>query len=131
VIIVSDGPGSRSDFVTTFSPTGNAPTSFVSNFITPGADSFVAYGVSLLPSLNIPSGDTAQIAGTLSLVADGDVTLQFSVLPMGLQLPDLGAMSTVPEPSSVVMLGIGILGIYAFVWRRKASTPVAAKQRHG
>ena len=91
VIIVSDGPGSRDDFVTTFSPTGNTPTSFVSSFITPGANSFVAYGVSLLPSLTIPSGDTVQIAGTLTLVADPDVTLSLDILPLSLQLPDLGA----------------------------------------
>jgi hypothetical protein len=117
VDIVSDGPGPRGDFVTA-TPSVPGSTLF-SSFITPGANTFFAYGVDLLPAVAIPVGGSVTLDGTLSFVADPDVTLTLDVIPAGVPLPDFGAIAQVPEPASVVMLGMGTLATLGVCWYRR------------
>jgi len=121
VAIVSDGPGPRGDFVTA---TPSVPGSHLySNFITPGANTFFAYGVDLLPTVSIPVGGRVTLDGTLSLVADPDVTLTLSVVPTGVPMPDFGQIaSTIPEPASLVMMGMGTMATLGVCWHRRKAT---------
>jgi hypothetical protein len=107
VAIVSDGPGGRGDFVA-FTPSVGGDRQF-SNFLFPGANTFTAWGVDLLPSVAIPVGGSVTLDGTLSFVADPDVTLSFDIVPADVPLPDFGTFASIPEPASIVMMGLGLL----------------------
>jgi len=114
VAIVSDGPGARGDFVTA-TPSVAGSTLF-SNFIFPSANTFFAWGVDLLPAVAIPAGGSVRLDGTLSLVADPDVNLALDILPADAPMPDFGLIgSAVPEPTSIVMMGLGILATISVV----------------
>jgi hypothetical protein len=112
VVIVSDGTGPRNDFV--------IATSFA-GFTGAGADSFSAYGVSLLPPVDIPAGATVTLDGTLSFVADPPASFTFDIVPLTVPLPDLGVFGPEspqsPEPSAALLLGIGVVA--AGVLRRR------------
>jgi len=99
VVIASDGPGPRSDFV--------SATSF-SGFFGAGANDFTAFGVSLLPS-NVVFGSNITIDATLTLIADPSSTIGFAPIPAGIPLPTLGAGASVPEPASLVLMGFAVV----------------------
>jgi hypothetical protein len=127
VAIVSDGPGPRGDFVA-FTPSVGGGTEF-SNFITPGANTFFAYGVDLLPAVAIPVGGSVTLDGTLSLVADQEVSLSLGAVPAGVPLPDFGVIAQIPEPASVVMLGMGTLATLGVAWQRRRRATRARPDR--
>jgi hypothetical protein len=107
VAIVSDGPGPRGDFVTA-TPSVGGSTLF-SNFITPGSNTFYAWGVDILPAVAIPAGGSVRLDGTLSLVADPDVlNLSLAAIPTGINTGDLTFNASIPEPTSIVMMVLGI-----------------------
>lgn len=117
VAIVSDGPGARNDFITkTPSVAGDT---FFSGSAGLGTNSFFAFGVDLLPAVAIPAGGLVELDGTLSLVADPDVTLQLDVIPEGVPLPDFGMIASAPEPGSLGLLA-GALAMLGVVWRRRS-----------
>ena len=119
--IVSDGPGPRGDFVT-FTPSVAGGEGF-SNFITPGNNTFFAFGVDILPAVAIPAGGSVTLDGTLSLVADPDVTLALAQIPTGDPMPDFGLIaSSIPEPASIVMMGLGILATLGVSWHYRKAT---------
>jgi hypothetical protein len=123
VIIVSDGTGPRADFVTSFSPTGDANT-LTGAILFPGADNFYAWGVSRLAAPIIPDGGSVTIDATLTMVADPQASIVIDLLPPGTLLPDFGpivsADASTPEPSSVILLGMGSLLVIGYVRRKRA-----------
>ncbi len=120
VAIVSDGPGGRGDFVkATPSVAGDR---LFSNFITPGANTFFAYGVDLLPAITIPVGGSVTLDGTLSFVADPEASLKFDIVPSGVPLPDFGLVAQTPEPASLVMMGMGTMATLGVCWHRRKAT---------
>ena len=89
------------------------------------ADTLLYGGVSLTNPFFIPAGATVRLRGTVTLIADPNVTLEIMPLPENLPRPDLGfGASTdalqifgIPEPSGVVLVACGLTGLVVF--RRK------------
>jgi hypothetical protein len=116
IAVVTDGPGAKADIIT-------ATSSVPGGVFTPGSsglgtNSFLAFGSLLLPAVAIPAGGSLELDGTLSFVADPDVTMSLDLFPNTLQLPDIGFEGfAVPEPASIVMMSLGTLATLACCWR--------------
>jgi hypothetical protein len=126
IAVVTDGPGAKPDFITSTSTVGGVLLSGSSGLST---SSFYAFGSLLLPAVAIPAGGSIELNGTLSFVDDPDSTLFLDLLPNTLQLPDInGGAFAVPEPASIVMMGLGTLATLVWCGRRRKTTMVRQDQ---
>jgi hypothetical protein len=120
IAVLTDGAGAKPDIITSTSTVGGVLLSGSSGLST---SSFYAFGSLLLPPVAIPAGGSLELNGTLSFVTDPDATLTLDLLPNSLQLPDLVLnASAVPEPASIVLMGLGILATLVGCRRRGKAT---------
>jgi hypothetical protein len=95
-----------------------------------GCNNFVAWGVSLLNNGNqitIPNGQTLALTGALSVVVDPPIFSDVfsldptTVVPNTINLPTLGAQSSVPEPGTLGLIGVALAG-FGFIRRVRSRT---------
>jgi len=118
---VFDGTGQTSLDPTIPLSTNTFPTSDVSGSDVEFIDSSITvapgdvFSLALI-SFTSPTPDT--VSGLESLIdTKGTVLSDANVRPIPYSLPN----ASVPEPSSVVMLGLGSLGLMGLTWRRRLS----------
>jgi len=128
VVIASDGAGALADFVNVTSP---GPQ--FSAFLGGGLNTFAAWGVGLSNRIvNIPANSTYRLDGTLTLIADpgAGIELDLSLIPPDVPRGDLGA-AAIPEPSTIVLSGCGLVLTVVWLSRRKPRAAPRAADSDG
>lgn len=118
VVIRTDGAGALPDQVLTgFASVGAGPSNTL--FLNAGNPVFSAWGVQLF-EVNLNPGDTFDVSANLTLAVDGPgakMEVDLEMVPE-VQLPEIGYVAIVPEPSSAAVLGTG-LALAAALRRRR------------